>query len=164
LAAGTGWVVARCSRAAGPRGSKCPSRRLGRRRANDTPIEGSANHWVAYRSVPAERSIGSVLEDVRDTLVGSWHGVANTPWTKPYAVDLTFTRHGHDSSRCSDSIAAHYDLRRVKRRPPRWGARRRATVTPERADRSTLARSTALRAEARAGLPIGSGLPYAPHS
>jgi len=64
----------------------------------------SPTEWVRYVPVvPADRYFVDVmLDDIRAAMVGSWHGVANTPWTEPYAVDLTFSDDGHYSSRCSD--------------------------------------------------------------
>lgn len=71
----------------------------------DPSSEWSPTEWVAYRSATSADPypIGTALQDARKAMWGSWHGIADTPWTKPYAVDLTFTADGHYSSRCSDS-------------------------------------------------------------
>src|SRR4051812_43123458 len=78
--------------------SQCPE-------PNYPPTRWSpAAEWVPYSPIVPTDPLyaGALLRGVRAAIVGTWHGIATTPWTTPYEVDLTFTAGGGYSSRCSD--------------------------------------------------------------
>lgn len=53
--------------------------------------------WVPFAASDPEQALAAV----RATMAGRWHGIATTPWTTPYEVDLSFGADGSYSSRCS---------------------------------------------------------------
>lgn len=57
----------------------------------------SPTEWVPFAAGDPEE----LLQAVRTSMVGSWHGIASTPWTTPYEVELSFGADGSYSSRCS---------------------------------------------------------------
>jgi hypothetical protein len=67
------------------------------------PNWSPAAEWVPYSPIVASDPLyaGALLRGVRAAIVGTWHGIATTPWTTPYEVDLTFTAGGEYSGRCS---------------------------------------------------------------
>jgi hypothetical protein len=69
------------------------------------PAPGYApGEWVPYEPVvPAGGELArSLVDGVRSVMAGSWRGVASTPWTSPYVVDITFSSDGHYSARCAE--------------------------------------------------------------
>lgn len=46
---------------------------------------------------------GSPLADLRGGMLGRWVGVASSPWTEPYRVEITFSPTGRYSARCLDA-------------------------------------------------------------
>lgn len=45
---------------------------------------------------------GSPLADLREGMLGRWIGVAESPWSAPYRVEITFTAAGGYSAHCLD--------------------------------------------------------------
>jgi hypothetical protein len=58
----------------------------------------SPDAWVPYPGGDAQE----LLDTVRATMPGDWAGLARTPWTTPYRVELSFTTEGRYSGRCSE--------------------------------------------------------------
>jgi len=63
----------------------------------------SPGAWVPYPrgEMPNAVDAQTWLRAVQSAMPGSWHGIATTPWTNPYEVDLRFDEGGGYSSRCS---------------------------------------------------------------
>jgi len=63
----------------------------------------SPGAWVPYPrgEMPNGVDAQTWLDAVQSAMPGSRHGIATTPWTNPYEVDLRFDEGGGYSSRCS---------------------------------------------------------------
>jgi hypothetical protein len=62
-----------------------------------------ATEWSPEAWVPvATRDAAELLAGVQAAIPGRWEGLATTPWTTPYRVELTFTADGHYSGRCAE--------------------------------------------------------------
>jgi hypothetical protein len=68
----------------------------------------SPPQWIPYgvEGSPTGTEGASLLSGVQAAIVGHWHGLAKTPWTTPYEVDVTFDADGHYSAHCSDPAIA----------------------------------------------------------
>jgi len=64
----------------------------------------SAGEWVPYPSGELSKAADaqSLLRAVLAAMPGDWHGIATTPWTNPYEVDVRFDEGGGYSARCSN--------------------------------------------------------------
>ena len=62
------------------------------------PTEWSTEPWIPVAtSDPAE-----LLAGVQAAMPGRWEGLATSPWTTPYRVQISFTADGHYSGRCTE--------------------------------------------------------------
>jgi hypothetical protein len=48
----------------------------------------------------------ALVGEIQRSMVGTWRGVVQTPWTTPYRVAVTFTADGHYSARCTELPAS----------------------------------------------------------
>lgn len=60
--------------------------------------------WLPFQpEVPAGgEPARALLQGVQEVMTGSWRGLASTPWTSPYVVDISFSADGHYSARCAE--------------------------------------------------------------
>jgi hypothetical protein len=86
--------------ASGPRSVECPS--------SYPEPHWSPTPWIPYgvEDSPGGTDASSLLSAVQAKIVGHWQGLATTPWTTPYEVDVTFEADGHYSARCTDPALA----------------------------------------------------------
>lgn len=59
--------------------------------------------WAPRGAGANDSSAAQALADARRVLAGSWHGVATTPWTAPYAVVTRFSAQGGYSAHCAQN-------------------------------------------------------------
>jgi len=76
---------------AGSRASECPY-------PNYPPTEWSPGPWIPVATSDA----AELLAGVQAAMPGRWQGLATSPWTTPYRVEIGFTADGHYSGRCTE--------------------------------------------------------------
>lgn len=95
--------------AAGAAGAGSPSDACGY--PNYPPASFDPGPWQPH-VYSADTSEQEILADIQDAMVGSWRGIATTPWTTPYEVSLQFHADGSYEAQCStlpaDCCAAFY--------------------------------------------------------
>lgn len=62
------------------------------------PTEWSPDPWVPVATSDA----AELLAGIQAAMPGRWEGLATSPWTTPYRVELSFTADGHYSGRCTE--------------------------------------------------------------
>lgn len=65
------------------------------------PTQWVASAWTPFVT-PGQVDEAALFAAVGSSMVGSWHGLATTPWTSPYEVDLRFGADGSYSGRCTN--------------------------------------------------------------
>jgi hypothetical protein len=62
------------------------------------PTEWLPEPWIFAATTDA----AELLAGVQAAMPGRWKGLATTPWTTPYQVEIRFTADGHYSGRCTE--------------------------------------------------------------